>query len=123
MTIADINHYWLEQSWYNFMSSEWGGIVVKIVGLIIFGFFVRWVHKKVHAHLECHVEGCTAIGSHVEGTSYRACKPHHPHHQETITPEVIAKAAYAGHPKIESTGMGIDAYIRQLKQQARERGM
>jgi hypothetical protein len=96
--LADINHYWLNPSWYNFMSSEFGGIAVKLVGLLIFGMFVRWLHQKVHAHLECHVEGCSAIGHPVHGTSHRACKPHHPHlDEEGHSAKEIAHAARHGH--------------------------
>jgi hypothetical protein len=79
--MANINHYWLNPSWYNFMSSEWGGIIVKLIGLVIFGFFVRWVRK----HFECHVESpenCHRIGHPVAGTGHRACRKHHPHAEE-----------------------------------------
>lgn len=101
VVVGNVNYLWLNSSWYAFMSSEWGGIVVKAVGLVLLGFVGKWLHRKVHAHLECHVESCNNWGHVVAGpngpTSYRACKEHSPHHEQPITAEHIANVAKDGH--------------------------
>lgn len=73
---------WLDPSWYNFWSSEWGGLVVKITGLIIVVVFGRWGMRKIHERFECDVEApknCHRWGHVVHGTGHRACTDHHPH--------------------------------------------
>lgn len=80
---GDINYYWLNPSWYNFMSSEYGGILVKVVGFILIVLVLRWVIKpwiaRIHHHMECEVPRCNNWGHPVHGTSHKACHIHHPH--------------------------------------------
>jgi ABC-type nickel/cobalt efflux system permease component RcnA len=89
---------WNEPSVYNFTSSEFGGVAVKIVAFILIVVVGRWLWKKVKKHFECHVDSCEAWGYPVHGTSFRACKPHHPHIDEKgHTVEEIQQAAKEGH--------------------------
>lgn len=88
---------WNDPSTYNFTSSEWGGVAVKVVGALLILVFFRWLWQRhVRKHYECHVDVCSAIGRPVHGTGYRACHPHDPTvtHEpgEAITPEHIAEA-------------------------------
>lgn len=60
----------------------WSGIgsdvgeVTLIVGLVTGSVAVR---RFLHAHFECHAEGCTKLGVHpVRGTPYRTCWHDHP---------------------------------------------
>ena len=84
--LANINYFWLNPSWYNFMSSEWGGVAVKLVASLIFIVVVRYLWKgHIRPHFECHVEApenCHEWGHPVPGTGHRACTEHHPHAQE-----------------------------------------
>jgi hypothetical protein len=78
----------------------WGTSIFEVVatlGIIplIVTFFIGVYH--VYRHHECDVDTCHKIGLSVHNTSHRACKPHHPHFNGTITPEMIAHAALYGH--------------------------
>ena len=58
-----LSQQWLDPSSYNFWSSAWGEGIKDVVVLLILGYIAKRIHDKVHAHLECHVEG-----SHPGGT-------------------------------------------------------
>lgn len=94
-----LSEQWLHPDNYNFWSSEWGGQAFRLLDLIILIVLVRIVWKKVvFPHFECQVAECTSWGHPVHGTSFRACKPHHPHLEpEGHTVEEIHKAAKEGH--------------------------
>jgi hypothetical protein len=101
-----VSWLWTNPAAYNFASSEWGGLVFRIVELVaVFGvgrwllkpWIDRWV-ARVHKHLECDAPGCERWGRPVHGTSHRACHEHHPHLDVAGTPpERIALAAQLGH--------------------------
>lgn len=73
---------WTNPASYNLWSSEWGGSLFKLLYLVLVFVVVRRVvqpwTRRVHAHLECHVDGCERWGYPVHGTGYRACHEHHP---------------------------------------------
>lgn len=79
----DIQFLWTDPSTYNFFSSVFGELVIKIPLAIWF----------LH-HFECNVTGCHKVGHKVSGTSFRACKKHHPKlkYKEETTAEEIAEA-------------------------------
>lgn len=90
---------WNNPSIYNFTSSEFGGIAVKIVAFALIVGVGRWLWKKhIKKHFECQVSDCESWGHPVHGTSFRACKPHHPHIAvEGHTVEEIRRTAEQGH--------------------------
>lgn len=77
-----VSWLWTNPASYNFSSSEWGGLVFKVLELLVIFVVVRCVvqpwAKRVHAHMECHVDGCERWGHPVHPTGYRACAEHHP---------------------------------------------
>lgn len=103
--LAGISWLWTNPTSYNLWSSEWGGLIFKTFYLFLVVVIAKWllqpVARRVHAHLECHVDGCTRLGYPVHRTGYRACHEHHPAvvHKpgEPITAEHIAEAHARNH--------------------------
>lgn len=95
--IADILPVWLGHPLtgrgYQFYSGI-GAATIEALTVLVAVAVTLW---RVRKHLECHVDGCRHWGHPVQGTSYRACRPHHPHHQEPVTAEHIAHVAKHGH--------------------------
>jgi hypothetical protein len=91
-----LSEQWLHPDNYNFWSSEWGGSLVKIVGLVLIVVFGKWIAKAVRKRFECDVEApvnCEKWGWPVHGTGHRACHEHHPHAESrgSITQEDILR--------------------------------
>lgn len=108
--LQHISRLWTDEATYNFASSEWGGLVFHALELLTLWFISRIVWRRVmapyfqriHAHLECNVEGCSNWGHPVHGpdgqrTPFIACKKHNPHHQRPLTAEMITRIAKSGH--------------------------
>ncbi len=100
--MTSISELWLRPSLYNLFSSEWGGLLFKVLyAFLIFvlyrAFLKPWL-LRIHHHLECEVPGCSKWGTPVHGTSHRACHEHHPHLDPAgHSAEEIAEAAAHGH--------------------------
>lgn len=78
---------------YQFWSGVEGAAQQGIAWVLTIGLASwAWYHRH-----NCHVDGCRWLGHPVEGTSYVACKAHHPHRQGEVTAERIARAAQFGH--------------------------
>ena len=89
---ASVWHSWidpLQGNPYLFWSGIAGATAV-FSGSI--GGAILWWH-----HVNCHVDGCKRLGKPVHGTSFWACRIHHPHRHEPMTAEKIAHAAVHGH--------------------------
>jgi hypothetical protein len=95
-----ISWLWTNPVSYNFWSSGWGETLLEIFKLGILFLLLRPLYqrisRRVHMHLDCHIDGCERIGHPVHGTGYRACHEHHPAVAHTpgeaITAEHIAQA-------------------------------
>jgi hypothetical protein len=93
-----VSQQWLNADWYAFWSSAWGEGVKDVLILGVLGYVGKRIHSKLHTHFECEAPGCSEWGHPIEGTSHRACKPHHPHlSPEGHSPEEMAHVAKHGH--------------------------
>lgn len=97
-----ISELWLNPAWYNFTSSEWGGLIFKVVefvaAVIVIRVLLKPLMKKIHKHMECNTAGCEKWGWPIHNTSFRACHEHHPHlKEEGHSVEEIEHAAKHGH--------------------------
>ena len=93
-----LHEQWTNPVYYNFWSSEAGGLVVsvgKILGLLI---FLRVLWPRIWKHFECDVEApnnCHRRGYRVGTTGHKACGEHHPdRHDKTTTPTTADDILY-----------------------------
>ncbi len=91
--VADI---FTNEEVYDIMSSEWGGVAVKLIGVAILLLVGRWLWPRIWKHFECDVESpvnCEAWGHVVHGTGHRACHDHNVHTESrgAITAEDILR--------------------------------
>ncbi len=90
-----LSEQWLHPDNYNFWSSEWGGVTVKILTILVAVLVVKLLWPRIWRHFECDVEipeNCHRRGYTVPGTGHKACKTHHRHASEEgsgITQEQI----------------------------------
>ncbi len=96
MTAVIASAPWNDPSIYNFASSEFGGVAVKVVLAILLWVFGKWAWGKIRKHFECDVESpvnCEAWGHVVHGTGHRACHDHNVHTESrgAITAEDILR--------------------------------
>ncbi len=97
---------WLNPSWYNFWSSEAGGITVKILTVLIALLVLKLIWPRIWKHFECDVEqpeNCHRRGHVVAGTGHKACGEHHPHRHDKRESPITAQDILRNH---EAAGGG-----------------
>ena len=100
-----IHEQWTNPVYYNFWSSEWGSLLIKVVEVAAILLVGRWLWPKVWHHFECDVEAptnCHRRGHPVHGTGHKACGEHHQfRHDKRVSPTTAEDIAehhkQAGH--------------------------